>query len=162
LDASENWAKNPLDSSRVFKIKYKQFLKPLVYELKKNVSTSKATCSILQFESWSSEGLSTREKTEGEKVSRWRFSVMFASNGFLGWFFNGVRFAVTKEGGGVIVGEFHCIGLAPRFSLLRLLSPAAAAAEDSKLKFVKSKQTIYIHYKAHCFSMEYGTESDVP
>ena len=53
-------------------------------------------------------------------------------------------------------------GLAPRFSLLRLLSPAAAAAEDSKLKLVKSKQSTNIHYKTHCFSMEYGTESDVP
>lgn len=48
---------------------YKQ-LKTFSLEILKNVNTSKATCSILQFESWSSEGLSTREKTEGEKVSR--------------------------------------------------------------------------------------------
>ena len=65
---------------------------------------------------------------------------MFASNGFLGLFFNGVRFAVTKEGGGVIVGEFHCIGLAPRFSLLRLPSPAAATAEDSKVKLLNQNR----------------------
>ena len=83
----------------------------------KSVGFNRATCSICQLESWSSDGLRTLENTDGENVSRWRCSVKFASKGFLGLFFIGVLMDV-KEGGGVIEGEFHCIGLAPMFSLL--------------------------------------------